>query len=89
MFNREVAAAFDVNIVYDSFNIFNEFFLDELLGLNGSFCFFSLHLLIHIGGKHLSCVPSLTFLMLPEKSVSNLLAFGLADSVSSLKSVCL
>ena len=86
--NREVAATLHIDIVYNFFYIFDELFLDELLGLDGRFCLFSLHLLIHVGGKHLSSVPPLALLMLLVQPGSNLLAFGLADSVASLESNC-
>ena len=86
--NREVSATLHINIVYNFLYIFDELFLDELLGLDGCFCLFSLHLLIHVGGKHLSGVPPLALLMLLVQPSSNFLTFGLADSVASLESDC-
>ena len=63
--NCKVSVVFYVYIGHDTFNIFYELFLNELMSFNRNLGLLSLHLLLKVDSKHLSGMTSFSLLMLP------------------------
>lgn len=81
---REVAAAIDVDVVDDTFDIFHELVLHKLVRLARDLGLLALHLLFEVDGEDLRSVSSLALHMLLVKSVADLLALGLAHPVAGV-----